>query len=90
MRFFGDFSANDNVCVLLKRIYEPASSALSRNVSSREDTVCRAVSFSREGEAPAEPSRNLGELKRLGRSLALPRIDVSTDTASTAGVRANA
>ena len=28
----------------------------------------RAVSFSREGEAPAEPVRNLGEMKRLGRS----------------------
>jgi hypothetical protein len=25
-----------------------------------------------QGQAPAEPSRNLGELKRLGRSLALP------------------
>ena len=32
----------------------------------------RAVSFSREGEAPAEPVRNLGEMKRLSRSLALP------------------
>src|SRR5271157_6340982 len=32
----------------------------------------RLVSFSREGEAPAEPVRNLGEMKRLGRSLALP------------------
>ena len=32
----------------------------------------RAVLFSRDGEAPAEPVRNLGEMKRLGRSLALP------------------
>ena len=32
----------------------------------------RAVLFSREGEAPTEPVRNLGEMKRLGRSLALP------------------
>jgi hypothetical protein len=33
----------------------------------------RAVSFSREDEAPAESSRNLGGLKRLSRSFALAR-----------------
>ena len=37
-----------------------------------EEVGGRAVSFSREGEAPAEPVRNLGEMKRLSRSLALP------------------
>jgi hypothetical protein len=38
MRFFGDFSPCESVCVA-QEVYEPAWSALSRNVSSREDTV---------------------------------------------------
>jgi hypothetical protein len=53
----------------------PSSSRSESRWSSKTDRLRmprRAVSFSREGEASAEPVRNLGEMKRLGRSLALP------------------
>ena len=48
---------------------DPVYPELSPPLEPCRNKGFRAVSFSREGGAPAEPVRNLGEMKRLGRSL---------------------
>jgi hypothetical protein len=44
-------SRPSKVCALFKRVYEPTSSALSGNVSSREDTVWEDANWLEENEA---------------------------------------